>query len=285
MCVIRYDFCIPTSSYIMYIYIYNTIIQYRHTPHVSSSEPSPQRYVDPHRILSGRGTDYWLLWTDQQRPVLRHEDVDRSCGWNLIQLKKVRRWLVILCLWLLYTLHTHKYCMKKTIYIYTVHMYMYTFRWSVCTETWSLRFATDGDEWMVADIIYVSALKQDPESILMTSLAKLFFLVFFHARKQTFGFGPSSDFQDKTHGRINQMYQTHDNFEWVLRRIALFVRYTVLEWFALHGSQRRVVVGHLNWLRQCWDCAAWRKSIMSFSKTLGVRNPVLEFCKKKCTYL
>ena len=66
---------------------------------------------------------------------------------------------------------------------------------------------------MVADIIYVSALKQDPESILMTSLAKFFFLVFFHARKQTFGFGPSSDFQDKTHGRINQMYQKHDNFE------------------------------------------------------------------------
>ena len=262
-------------------------MQYSHTPHVSSSEPSPQRYVDPHRILSGRGTDYWLLWTDQQRPVLRHEDVDRSCGWNLIQLKKVRRWLVILCLWLLYILHTYKYCMKKTIHIY-IYTYVYVYfqmidlyrnlKLTICNWwrwingcSYHLCFSTETRSRIDFDDI----------------LGQVIFSCFFHARKQTFGFGSSSDFQDKTHGRINHMYQKHDNFEWVqvLRRIALFVRNTVLEWFALHGSQRRVVVGHLNWLRQCWDCAAWRKNIMSFSKTLGVRNPVLEFCKKKCTYL
>lgn len=25
----------------------------------------PQCYVDPHRVLWGRGSDYWGLWTDQ----------------------------------------------------------------------------------------------------------------------------------------------------------------------------------------------------------------------------
>ena len=25
----------------------------------------PQCYVDPHRVLWGRGSDYWRLWTDQ----------------------------------------------------------------------------------------------------------------------------------------------------------------------------------------------------------------------------
>lgn len=111
--------------------------------------------------------------------------------------------------WLFYVWDYCTHCTntKICIYIYT-HVYVYfqvidlyrSFKLRICNSwrwtngcSYHLCFSTEGRS------------RIDFDNILGRVIS---FLAFFHARKRTFGSGSSSDFQHKTHGRINQCIKT-----------------------------------------------------------------------------